>query len=713
MSNVVIDSSPDPHNGVIVGTATFVASPWANFNQAIKIFNTAQNGVNCGTPSTGVPAISGLGTAAIFTLEVKVQFTNGSADANAICGWYNLDEPPQLYANGFYWTDNLSALKSINDPDNIVYDGNPHDVAASYDGTTVRLFVDGNIVASLASTGLAPPNADDSFWIGTDDQGETSDAIIDEVRWSNICRYVSNYTPATEPFLPDDNTLALYHLDSNSTPSISNMQPLSGPIFTVVQADVNDFRQNSELAITVNGLSATILSRGITDNYGNSLVTFVIPDVEVGSQAVIFTDGTNTVAGSNFSISSTSVPPPPSPITPVSTYSNAFLLNENIYISPTLIGTTYEAKPYNPMGQSTTDRIFLLGHADNIPLDDPYQVTDINQALLDMGNDISSPLYRSLLEAYYSGARDIWLVPVAPMYEYVSTVSQRDQNYYATYYNRLQVAYDLLLDWDLVQIICPIEAPFYDALGIDFLTQLVNHCALAYQNTGAIRLGFIGTRLTSNMSQTFVDTMSNDSRLNSFNDDGKFTAVIVGEGLFNFAELPAFYTGSVHIAAAGQLAASPKYVSMTNMILNKVTSYANGFITDDQILELSNAKLNALWKTTKGERNTPFQTRIMTDNTLAQTGSDFWSIPQIRLVGMVINDIRNIGNMFLGTVGFGSFQQKINNYFLTMYTLNYWKSYNVNVVRDPTNSTGVLVNVSITPYLGVRQIIFTVVAGPS
>jgi hypothetical protein len=59
--------------------------------------------------------------------------------------------------------------------------------------------------------------------IGANDFQQTGSfpvtGFLDEIRVSNVARYTGSYTPATEPFLPDANTLLLLHCDgaNNST----------------------------------------------------------------------------------------------------------------------------------------------------------------------------------------------------------------------------------------------------------------------------------------------------------------------------------------------------------------------------------------------------------------------------------------------------------------------------------------------------------------
>ena len=59
--------------------------------------------------------------------------------------------------------------------------------------------------------------------IGANDFQQTGSfpvtGYLDEIRFSNIARYTANYTPATQPFFTDANTLLLIHCDgaNNST----------------------------------------------------------------------------------------------------------------------------------------------------------------------------------------------------------------------------------------------------------------------------------------------------------------------------------------------------------------------------------------------------------------------------------------------------------------------------------------------------------------
>lgn len=99
-----------------------------------------------------------------------------------------------------------------------------HALAIDYDGATVRLYVDGAVVASVAATGTVN-NAvgQETFYVGKITAAPGALAIqmlgaADAVRVSTIARYAGAYTPATTPFLSDQYTQRLYGFDQGRMP---------------------------------------------------------------------------------------------------------------------------------------------------------------------------------------------------------------------------------------------------------------------------------------------------------------------------------------------------------------------------------------------------------------------------------------------------------------------------------------------------------------
>ncbi len=94
----------------------------------------------------------------------------------------------------------------------------PHRLAAVYDGTNLRLFVDGKLQATTELKGKYLPSPL-PFIIGASPEGAGIDypftGTIDEVRISKTARYTQDYAP-TPRLEADADTLALYHFDEGS-----------------------------------------------------------------------------------------------------------------------------------------------------------------------------------------------------------------------------------------------------------------------------------------------------------------------------------------------------------------------------------------------------------------------------------------------------------------------------------------------------------------
>lgn len=415
--------------------------------------------------------------------------------------------------------------------------------------------------------------------------------------------------------------------------------------------------------------------------------------------------------------------------------------NQDLLDPPRKYGIIRETSLGRNMGNNTTDRIFLIGHANGLSLNSPYQVRDMRDAVNIMQADANSPLLRGMLEAYNAGARDIWLVAAAPLREYVdfSPVDTSERfvartefgglNFYEKYAERLEATYEALLDYDPAEIIVPLEAPFYDTGGVDFLTPLVHHCEDAYHRTGAVRLGIIGTRMGSERSDADVTAMVNDSRLtagfpkqhvydededlgNDLSSGGKFVMIITGEGSFKLPQMPVAHSSSLAASAAGAISHRRWDRGLTHVRLQNVIGLINTDLTEGQVQRLARAGVNSGIRTIKGRRGQQNQVVIASDNMLAEQGSDFWSLVQIRLLAKVLERVRALGNRFMGSVGFDRFKDDVESFLVILTRTGYIRDYRVTIQRDQTNRYGVLVDVTLFPYAGVREIFFTVEVGP-
>jgi len=98
--------------------------------------------------------------------------------------------------------------------------GSWHHVAVTYEGGVVKVFADGqlkasgNLTAFTAPTG-APFSVGAYNWSTDGASYQNASREIDEVRFSNVVRYDSLFTPARR-LEPDANTMGLWHFDEGS-----------------------------------------------------------------------------------------------------------------------------------------------------------------------------------------------------------------------------------------------------------------------------------------------------------------------------------------------------------------------------------------------------------------------------------------------------------------------------------------------------------------
>lgn len=410
---------------------------------------------------------------------------------------------------------------------------------------------------------------------------------------------------------------------------------------------------------------------------------------------------------------------------------------------PRLYGIMRDSTIYNMMGFGTTDRLFLIGHADGLTLNDPKQVVNMQEAINMLGANSESPLLRALLEAYNSGARDIWLVAAAPMNEYYPNLEDRfipreefgGLNFYERYSERLDTTYRFLFEWDYPEIVIPLEAPFYDAGGVDFLTPLAFFCAYSFEVTGSPKIGIMGTRIQEWTVQD-LETMAQDPRIANLSDNvaaygesfivdnygntanlsdpaaaNKFILLVEGEVTMTTPQMDNSYVTSAANVIASVLTTQPLDRGLVFKTLPNVVAPIGRDLTKEEIQMLSRAKINPLIRTQMGKRSIPYQTILASDNTLAQDGSDFWAITQMRLITKVMQGIKALGNKHIGSIGFPMFKSQVQDYLMALAKADVIRGFDFSAERDLVDLGKVLVNISLKPYISIREIYFAVEVG--
>jgi hypothetical protein len=145
-----------------------------------------------------------------------------------------------LWCGNLIWDDFLVyggsagnyANFGVSQYDAAVADGNWHHIAAVYDGSQYRLYLDGTLKASQSAS-ISLPSAMD-VWVLSYDwfpwHTEHVKGTMDEVRVSKVARYTSNFTPATS-FTVDSDTLVYLKFDEGGGASYTDQTGNSTPVY--------------------------------------------------------------------------------------------------------------------------------------------------------------------------------------------------------------------------------------------------------------------------------------------------------------------------------------------------------------------------------------------------------------------------------------------------------------------------------------------------
>lgn len=180
---------------------------------------------------------------------------NMPTDQNPVAGLnFNVGGAP--LQTSFVWPGGSCVLPSDAAGIASAFDGSvttPVHVALSYDGTTVRGFINGAQVCSQATATASLPAGPFGFM----SNAALRQGYFDEIRVSSVARYTANFTPPIQRFATDGSTNLLWHFDDygiSKLPStyIASNTPPGGPYpVTVIPSTYRDASGNINHANTI------------------------------------------------------------------------------------------------------------------------------------------------------------------------------------------------------------------------------------------------------------------------------------------------------------------------------------------------------------------------------------------------------------------------------------------------------------------------------
>lgn len=391
---------------------------------------------------------------------------------------------------------------------------------------------------------------------------------------------------------------------------------------------------------------------------------------------------------------------------------------------------------FESLDQYKTNSIILVGHSDGIPINSIIRISSIQEGIDLLKADFTSPLLRGLFDAYAAGARDIYICATAPMSEYVEDPNQRltplpifgvndatplIMNFYQRYYDRLQETYSILKEHEYIDIIVPLEISFFNTENIDFTTQLAMYCQEFHDLTGCIQIGVIGSRsngisssdisvLESNINFRDKYTMFGvDNQIEG--DMGRFIVPIYGELIINHSFLNITYNSTGAATFAGMLSANPVNESLIRKRVPTAFGLSGATLTQAEVDRLDAIGVNTFTRNSRSRRGNNYEIFVTNDSTMAHPTSSYKKSPQIRLVSMLINEIKALTSNNISKFSSQKAIDDVRSMLQFLQNNAIIQNFSLEAFVDSFEKGKMYFDISVTSTLGLRKISFSISSG--
>lgn len=383
-----------------------------------------------------------------------------------------------------------------------------------------------------------------------------------------------------------------------------------------------------------------------------------------------------------------------------------------------------------------TNSILLVGHGDSLELNQIIKITSIQEATNLLGANISSPLLMGIHDAISCGAKSIYIMAAAPMSEYIDDISQRltpmptlfsqitnsNLNFYQKYHERLAVTYEIAKGIDLIDIIVPLEISMINTGSVDFIAQLALYCYQFNETTGYVQMGVIGSR-NNGSKDSDIELIEANTRLkNKFttylpsgeieSDIGRYIIPIYGELTFNHIGFSRAYTSSAAAAFAGLMSSNPIYNGIVRKRIPGAYSVYGSNLSSDSLSRLDNLGINTIYRTRNAIRGNPYGVNVSNDYTLANKKSSFTKSPQMRLVAMVITEIKALASDGIGKNAEDKVTSKVKSMLDLLVSSKVIKNYDLQSYGSKTQRGTLKFEINLISCLSLKNINFSITTGP-
>lgn len=405
-------------------------------------------------------------------------------------------------------------------------------------------------------------------------------------------------------------------------------------------------------------------------------------------------------------------------------------VNEEYSYNDKSISVSSRSK-YVEINNLSTNSVLLIGHTDALQEFEIYRPTSMQDAINVLRADLDSPLVRGVFDCYAAGGRDIYIMSCGSMSEYVSDVSKRNEkifaddaatpnvySFYEIYGAKLSLCYEILLDYEFIDIIVPLETSFIGTGNVNFVKQLADHCHQVQASTGEVQIGIIGSRSVQSREADILEIENKNFNISSTvtssgeitKDSGKYIILIYGEASFNHKQMRRSYISSMAAAYAGSLSANRVDYGMAKKRIEPCLSVYGNEINSNQMSILENKKVNTIFSGHRARRGLIYDVRVSGD--LTQSISENYSdASNVRLVAMIIAEVQSMGQNAIGKFANDHLVRSVDAFLQQLKINDIIRDYKFDAYADRFEKGKLYFTISVTSVRTLRSISFNIATG--
>ena len=193
-------------------------------------------------------------------------------------------------------------------------------------------------------------------------------------------------------------------------------------------------------------------------------------------------------------------------------------------------------------------------------------------------------------------------------------------------------------------------------------------------------------------------------------DKGRYVVPIYGEMVFQHPQIKLSYVSNAAAAVAGMISAAPVSRALVRARIPGAMSLFGNDLTQAEYLRLENLGINTLYRGKKTRRAVPFEVYLTNEHTMAGEGSAFTKLAQMRLVSLVVSEIKAVSHFDI--MAFDQIVSETKEFLDSLKTSLAINDYSFNVQISETQRGVFIFEIALLSALGLKRVDFSLAAGP-